>query len=221
MIKAFDNQNLKQIRSDIDAAFAALRQKHGVTLSIGTISYDREGVKATARLTMIAVGDPGVNTNDPRQVYLAKAQAEFKRSATLFGLKPEQYGSIFKQGRESYKLVGLKPRAGVYPVLGQRLSDGKTYKFPESVIASLQTKEYKDIHNFLSPKTSAPTDGTCSNDNAFDAQYRPIGKCSRPATTTRKEGIGRHGKQMPFCAECAQLIDESRAEVEAEARANR
>lgn len=215
MIKSFDKQNLGQLRKDIDSALLQIRQKHGVTLQIGNITFSPE--KATARLTMVAVGDPTV-ASDPRAAALAKAEAEFKRSAASFGLKPEQFGATFNFGRDQYKLTGLKPRSPKRPVLGTSLTDGKTYVFPESAIASLQSAEYKKLYGIQD--TSATATVMCSNTNAFDANWKLIGKCPRPATTSRK-GIGRGSKAMPYCDECAHLIDESRREMEAEARANR
>jgi hypothetical protein len=213
MIKAFDPSNLKELRRDIDAAFAAIRQKHGVTLSLGNISYAPD--KATTRLTMIAVGDASVAT-DPRAAALAKAQIEFNRYASSFGLKPEQFGATFKHGRDTYKLAGVKPRSSRYPILGTNVANGTTYKLPESAIASLQSKEHRDLFG-INPPTATAT-GMCSNDNAYDEKFNPIGKCNRAATTTRKDGFGRDARMQPFCDKCASLIDESRAEMAAEAR---
>ncbi len=213
MIKAFDPQNLKNVRADIDSALLAIKQKYGITLQIGNISYSPE--KATARLTMVAVGDASTAT-DPRKAALAKAEAEFKSYAKSFGLKPEQFGATFTYGRDTYKLAGIKVRASKMPILGTSTRDGKTYKFPESVIRSLQSAEYKKLYGYEDTVTPGAAT-TCSNTNAFDEQFKPIGKCTRTATTSRK-GMGRNSRPLPYCDQCARLIDESRAEMEAEAR---
>ena len=220
MIKAFDPTNLKQIRADIDAAFATLRQKHGVAFSIGNINYTPDGSKATTKLTMVAIGDASAAA-DPRAARLASMQADFKRAAASYGLKPEQYGTIFKYGRSSYKLVGINTRARTTPILATDVANGTIYKLPEAAVASLVTKEHADLMGFLRGKTTPTAPGMCSNESAFDAKFNPIGKCTRSATTTRKDGFGRHATMEPFCTECAELMDESRAEMEAEARANR
>jgi hypothetical protein len=212
MIKAFDPQNLKNVRADIDSALLAIKQKYGITIQLGNISYSPD--KATSRLTMIAVGDAAAAT-DPRQAALAKAQAEFKRAASSFGLKPEQFGATFTFGRDTYKLAGLKPRSPKRPVLGTSLRDGKTYVFPESAIAPLQSKEHKEL--FGIEDSPATTGVVCSNTNAYDAQFKPVGKCKNPATTNRK-GFGRGSRPLPYCDHCARLIDEARAENAAEAR---
>ena len=213
MIKAFDKQNLKNLRTDLDAAFKQITQKYGVRIEIGTIRFD--SVEASGKIKMVAMGDPTAAA-DPRQAALAKAQNEFKAYAASFGLKPEQFGATFTFGREQYKLAGLNIKARKRPVLGTSVRDGKTYVFPESVIAPLQSKEHKELFGI---EDTPATDGSvkCSNTNAFDAQYKPIGKCTRTATTSRK-GFGRNAKSNPYCEQCARLIDESRAEAAAEAR---
>ena len=217
MIKTFDSQNLKELRKDIDAALASVKAKHGVSLSLGNISYDPTIGRATTKMTMFVVGD-GAAATDPRAVAEAKRIAEFKVAAESYGLKVEQLGATFTYGRDTYKLAGLNTKARKRPVLGTSLRDGKTYVFPEEVIRSLQSKEYLDLYGYSVPVSQKAT-GTvsCSNTNAFDAQFKPIGKCNRPATTSRK-GFGRNSKSDPYCDECARLIDESRAEMAAEAR---
>jgi hypothetical protein len=211
MIKAFDKQNLKTLRADIDAAFAAIRQKHGVSISIGNISYSPE--KATSRVTIVAVGDPNL-ASDPRAAAAVKMQSDFKLYASSFGLKAEQYGAIIKHGRDSYKLVGFAPRSPRFPILATNLTNGKTFKLPESAIASLQSKEHKEMFGITSSTTPTAA-GMCSNDNAYDDKFNPIGKCNRPAITNRKDFGNR---TQPYCQKCAELIDEARAEARAEAR---
>lgn len=213
MIKAFDKTNLKQLRDDLDAAFAQIRAKHGVVIEVGRISYAAD--RATTKITMIAATDAtSAAPNDPIAAKLAVAQADFKRTAPAFGLKPEQFGTILKHGRSSYKLVGLNTRAGKFPVLGTDVSNGQTYKLPESILASIQSAEYKKLYGI-----EIASNGTCSNTSAFDAQFNAIGKCNRPATTTRK-GFGLHSKTLPYCNECAALHDEAVAEARAEGRAS-
>lgn len=214
MIKAFDKQNLKALRADIDAAFEAISKKHGVNLSMGTIRYAPSSNQATAKLTMIAMGDASTAT-DPRAAAAAKAQAEFKIFASSFGLKPEQYGATFTFGRDTYKLVALNPRASKNPIHGTNVRTGKTYIFRESAIVSLQSKEHKEMFGITSSVTPTAA-GMCSNDNAYDDNFNPIGKCTRPAVTTRREGFP--ARTQPYCQKCANLIDESRSENAAEAR---
>ncbi len=214
MIKEFDKQNLTNLLRDLDSALLTIRQKYGVSIKVGTFRHD--SFTGNAKLTITAIGDANIAT-DPRAAALAKAQIDFNSYASSFGLKPEQFGATFTFGRETYKLAGIKPAAHKRPILGTSIRDGKTYVFPESVIAPLQSKEHKHLFGI---EDAPATDGSviCSNTNAFDEKFKSIGKCNRPATTSRKSGFGKFARTAPYCDQCARLIDESRAEAEAEAR---
>ena len=218
MIKKFDKQNLKELRTDLDAAMATIAKKHGLHIQLKNINYYApDFIRARTTLEFTVVGDASL-ANDPRAAALVKSQADFKFFASSFGLKPEQYGATFKFGRETYKLVGLNGNAPKNPIHGALITTGKVYRMPESAIASLQSTEHKKMFGIgtLTPTVS----GMCSNDNAYDEKYQPIGKCNRPATTSRKEeGFGLNpSRTQPYCAKCAEMIDEARAENAAEAR---
>lgn len=208
MIKAFDKVNLKNLRSDVDVALKTVAAKYGIQISLKNISFMSE--RATGKLEFIVLGDNADSNTNPRDVVM---QSDFKRYANSFGLTPEKYGTIFKYGHDSYKLVGLKPRAPKMPILATRVTTGQTFKLPESAIAHLQGPEYKKLYGIETPTVA----GMCSNDHAYDAKFNPIGKCTRSATTSRK-GFGRDARPLPYCNECAALIDESRREAQAEAR---
>jgi hypothetical protein len=211
MIKQFDKSNLKDLRKDLEAALASVAKKHGIAITFKNINfYAPDFITAKTTLEMTALGDSSA-ASDPRAAALVKAQADFKAYASSFGLTPEQYGVTFKHGRDTYKLVGFKPRSPRFPILATNVANGTTYKLPESAIASLQTKEHKELFGIKTPTVS----GMCSNDSAYDDNWKNIGKCNRPATTNRKDFNNR---MQPYCEKCAQLIDESRAEMRAEAR---
>jgi len=214
MIKAFDKQNLQQLRADMDAAIQQVAQKHGITIRLKNISYLPE--RATSKLEFIATGEAASAAN-PQAAQEAIYAADFKRYCSSFGLKPEQHGATFKHGRDTYKLVGLKPRAPKNPILAKSFTNGRIYILPESAIAPLQSKEHRSLFGTLMAKTPGEN-GMCSNDNSYDESFKPIGKCNRPATTFRKSGFGKTARTATYCDQCARLIDESRAEMEAEAR---
>jgi hypothetical protein len=211
VIKEFDKNNLTTLRNDFDAAMRQLAAKHGVRIRLKTLRYDT--LKANGTVEFIAVGDANTAT-DPQAAQLAIYKAEFAKYAASFGLKPEQHGSIIKSGRDTYKLVGLKPKAPKRPILAQNVADGRIYILTEDSIAPLQSKEHR---SFFGTKI-VTVDGQCSNDHAFDAKFNPIGQCDRKPTTFRKAGFGKSARSLPYCDQCARLIDESRAEMQAEAR---
>src|SRR5271157_6018674 len=203
MIKEFDKNNLTTLRNDFDAAMRQLAQKHGVRIRLKTLRYD--SLKANGTVEFVAIGDASTAA-DPQAAQLAIYKAEFAKYAASFGLKPEQYGATIKSGRDTYKLVGLKPRSPKRPILAQNVADGKVYILTESAIAPLQSKEHQSMFGTLMAKT--PTEnGMCSNEHAHDAKFNPIGKCNRPATTFRKSGFGKSARTATYCDQCARLID--------------
>jgi hypothetical protein len=123
-IETFDKNNLKDLRHEIDLALAAVTEKFGVALSIGSISYSPNGT-ATTRLTMTAVGHANVS-----DLASAIAKKEWDQYAPSWGLKKEDLGKTIKLGRIEYLIVGIKPRARKTPILGKNLLNNQVYKLP-------------------------------------------------------------------------------------------
>lgn len=212
MIKTFDRTNLVTLRADMESALLQVAAKHNIVIRVGNARFTPEA--STFKVELATKTTDGTVMN--------KEAVDFKRYCDSFGLKPEHLGTIITFGRDQYKLTGLKVRAPKRPILAQSVRDGKTYILPESAVAHLQSDDYKKLWGKMGrAEATAPTFGECSNDNAYDEKFTPIGKCNRKATTHRKAGFGKMAKSLPYCTECAHLIDESRAEMQAEARANR
>lgn len=85
--------------------------------------------------------DPDVGTLTERVEFsLAGAEEkEFGMNAPLFELTAEDYGKEFSSRGERYRLVGLSTRRPKYPVVGERVRDGKKFKFTESSIRAMQS----------------------------------------------------------------------------------
>ena len=109
----------------LDASLAALREAvapFGVTVESQRGQFD--GPTYTAKFKFTAAGaDPD--------------RAEFARWAGLFGVTPEDFGRLFQWGGAEYRLDGLQPGRAKFPFSASRVSDGKRFKFPREVIASL------------------------------------------------------------------------------------
>lgn len=109
----------KDIHAEIDEAVAAVARKHG-------LSAKKHGGRYTssswsARIELVELTEPGAETPEA-QDYLKKAE--------LYGLKADWLGKSFigSKGR-SFRIVGLKPKASKYPVLGEDQSTGRRFKF--------------------------------------------------------------------------------------------
>ena len=58
---------------------------------------------------------------------------DFKANAWRWGMQPTDLGREFTHIRDTFTIIGAKPKAGKFPILATR-GDGKVYKFaPEQV----------------------------------------------------------------------------------------
>ena len=110
----------KAFRKDFEDAVVGLEQKYRVTVSLGKITYSDTEFRTPLTATKVIEG------KTPEQV-------QFEEHAALFGLKPYDFGRTFAVEGMQYKLVGLRPSAPKWPVIGQR-PDGGPYKFKGAVL---------------------------------------------------------------------------------------
>lgn len=116
---AFDKRTCDTIASDIEAALAAVATKHGVIIQRGGGKFNDRTF--TLKLLVELQGEAGAEA----------AKREFARDCDLFGLTPECYGVVFGG---QYRLTGIDLRKREYPLIGERISDGKRFKFKETMV---------------------------------------------------------------------------------------
>lgn len=101
----------------------------GIKVTPGSGKFDNSSF--TTHFTFI---EPSESGN-----FVTKEESDYKSYASMFGLESIPFGSTFSANGSSYKICGLKPRSGKYPVLATCSSNGKTFKFsPESVVRALK-----------------------------------------------------------------------------------
>jgi len=93
---------------------------------------------------------PGIGGNATFKVELAtqtddgeantRKAAEFKRYAAMYGFKPEHLYAEFNYAGRTYKLTGFSPKASRFPLIVERVPDGKAFKMPLEAAASLKGK---------------------------------------------------------------------------------
>lgn len=128
-ITAFDRNNLKTLRKDIDDALAAVATKHGIDLSIGTISFDQN--KFTTRLTVTtkASAIAPEHGNSLFEGVAAQDIEAFKRYAPMVGLEESDLTKEFTDKGTRFAIVGYSPRSTKFPVLVKNLSNGAILKY--------------------------------------------------------------------------------------------
>ena len=123
-ITQFNGSNLDLLRADINAALRQISEKHGINMSIGTMSYSSN--KTTCRITMETKRVVGTSSNPSKNadaVYLSM----FDLPANAFEREFSIQGTVFK-------LVGLKPNRPKNPCSIERVKDGKQFKCGEHVL---------------------------------------------------------------------------------------
>lgn len=120
MIKTLDRSTLRLIGTRIDAALAPLAKELGISIKYNGGSFVSQN--ATLKLAVAVLDATGAA--------VTKEASDFKFYAARFGLKPDDLGREFSVGNDKrFKIAGLKPRRGSYPILAARVSDGRMFKF--------------------------------------------------------------------------------------------
>ena len=116
---------VRTINAAIAEAIKPLEEQFGISFGAPSARYGENNM--TVKIDVATVADDGS--------VLTKEAEDFKRCASMFGLKPEMLGRTFKRGElDEYEVTGLKPRSRKYPVLAKNLSNGKTYKFAAIIV---------------------------------------------------------------------------------------
>ena len=110
------------IRGDIVAACAGVGRTHRAAISANGGSWNGSNLRLTLEVAMI--GDNG-------QAETTMVQ-EFKRCASLYGLKPDDLNKTFTWAGKTYTLIGMSRRRSKYPFIGVN-SSGKEYKFGREI----------------------------------------------------------------------------------------
>lgn len=115
-----DRQFLRTAREEIQNILKDYADKHNLQISLGSASFTSEN--ATFKLELATKAKDGsVNT---------KKAEDFKLYASMYGLSPDDLDREFNWGGNVYRLIGLSPRANKFPLIVERISNGKSYKMP-------------------------------------------------------------------------------------------
>lgn len=123
----YNKETLRSLRDEIDQALAAIGARHNVQIRAGNCTFDARS--ATFKLTVANLTDDGT-VDDGTADY-------FRQFAFAYDMQPDWLGREFRTGGESYKLAGLNPKRGKFPVVAYRVRDGKRFKFQAEGVAAL------------------------------------------------------------------------------------
>ena len=69
-------------------------------------------------------------------------KALFEALAPQFGLMPSDYQKTFFYRSDVYKIVAINPNRPKYPIIANRVADGKTFKFTANSVAAYLQNHY-------------------------------------------------------------------------------
>ena len=121
---------LRAARVEMEAELKDFGEKYGLTISIGDARFTKGN--AAFKVQLATTGSDGtVNTQEAEN---------FKLNAHQFGLKPEHLNAEITYLGRKYKLVGLSPKSTKFPLIVERIPDGKGYRMPLYAAAPLQER---------------------------------------------------------------------------------
>ena len=120
---------IDEFRKDFKEAVAELEKKHGISISIGRVSYNAK--KFTTKMEVID------SQPDEYGNVVSGEQANFNANCGHVGLSPHHYGVVFTYGKSEYKLVGIKPRNRKYPIIAENVVSGMRYKLTKDPLEDI------------------------------------------------------------------------------------
>ena len=117
----------QRLRRDLMGACQKVAEAHGLTVEGGELNNIdlRHGFDIDFRVG-IPMPDGSLYSPD---------KAMFAVLAEHFGLKPSDYGRVFRISGECYRITAINPNRPKYPISAERVADGRGTKFPAENVA--------------------------------------------------------------------------------------
>lgn len=130
-MKTLTKLGMQQIRASVEAALKDIGVELGVSLQLGRGSFrSNEG---HFRLNVLASGDGEKSVE----------AANWELYCTQYGLEVGDLGKTIEAGGIKFKITGIMPSRPKFPILGERLSDGRKFKFRVAEVLSALDKPFR------------------------------------------------------------------------------
>jgi len=120
-IENLNSANRALVLNAIEEALTTVSDRFDIAIRMDGYQYDTAGRYFKPKLLVAVKGETGE--------FESPAAIAFNANAAFYGLKPEDLGRVFSQHGTAYKITGLAPNASRYPILAERVHDGKGFKF--------------------------------------------------------------------------------------------
>lgn len=125
-IDRLDNREaIRALRDELNAALQGVGEKHGLKIEAGKCTMSTHHCRFHLEVSMVDASSGQVHNRESE---------DYTHYARRFNLNPDWLGKSFTVRGRSYKIIGLKPRAGTRPVIAD--SGGKQYVFPATMVRS-------------------------------------------------------------------------------------
>ncbi len=140
-----NEKNLKQFRADFMNAVQPLREKYGVTIQLGNITYSQEYF--TTKMTV----SNGQNKNDAARIAFDANVWRYEYLGFRKGMYMRKF--IGASGR-TYAIRGFEPRSPKYPIRMIDIETGESRKAPEGFVLQIlpDTWEPEENDGFITLK---------------------------------------------------------------------
>jgi hypothetical protein len=108
-------------RDACQSALEGIATKNKLSITLGSASFTNDSVRF--RLEITELGKSGETP----------AVKTFNAYASMFGLAPEDYGSVFTYAGKQYRLVEIAPRRPKFPFVGEDIRTNKRFKFGREI----------------------------------------------------------------------------------------
>jgi hypothetical protein len=127
-----NTEKIRMIQMDLRAALDEVGKKHGVSIATGALSYN--DLYFTVSLKGRFLDANGSTEEADKAIWALYCRK--------FGLMSEWFGKMVKIGADTYKIVGIAPKARKYPVLAE--AHGKKYKLPAADVIFGMSNAHKE-----------------------------------------------------------------------------
>jgi len=128
-VKQFDKATCREVGDAIEQALKSVAVKYGINIRKGNGRFSPDTLDLKIHCARVQGGK-----------VLSKEASDFKRLASLYGLKPSDLGRTFTAGNGTYKITGLNTKAHKYPINATKVTTGAGFKFPEKRVKLLLDK---------------------------------------------------------------------------------
>jgi hypothetical protein len=131
-IENFNKQNLRELGTAIDKALKEIGDQYGITIGTGNGSFNSK--KYTTKITAI------IGNDDDKNIHEMEYESDWNKYHTLFDLEKEWLGETVKvSSQTSGIIIGLAPKASVYPVIVKKTNGGLIKLTKDSIIRQMGT----------------------------------------------------------------------------------